>query len=244
MADDQLEPFLTALGNPEGVELITLVPPSERSFQRFLDLGLVALGHTMGVFLSAMDEHNLENLRCTVEESLSVLRELVPAARGEGVEVVGYVSAAFGFRPRGAERDLSVSPQRVTELVRELADLGAKSVTLSDLQGLAGPAETQNLLGEVISASTVPIGYHPHNLTPEAGLANVEAAASVGVRLFDASLGAVGGCVTGAPGNAPTEGVAAVLAGLGLETGLEVHRLDSLASEIESKVYGPVAGLS
>lgn len=246
MDDGQLRPFLEALGRPDQTELITLVPPTKASFRRFLDLGLGSdgLGHTMGVFLSAMDEHNLANLRCTVGESLAQLRVIVPLARRQGVPVVGYVSAAFGFVPRAGAAPVRVPHQRIAELVGELADLDVSSVTLSDLQGVADPAETEAILGEVIAGSRpspLPIGYHPHHLDPSAALDNVEAAARAGVRLFDASLGAVGGCVTGAPGNAPTEGVAARLESLGFTTGLDPKALVEFARQVDQRIYRPVS---
>ncbi len=241
MADEQLRPFLSRLGRPDGVELITLVPPNRRSFQRFFDLGLGPgeLGHTLGTFFSALDEHNLANLRTTRSESLAQLSQLVPEARSAGVTVVGYVSAAFGFRPEGSDRPIRVAADQVAGLIDRLAALGAASVTLSDLQGLAGPAETEELLSQVIAGprpASVPIGYHAHHLSPEAALSNVEAAVRAGARIIDASLGAVGGCVTGAPGNAPTEGVTARVPGLVPEP----ERLAALASEVGRRVFNPV----
>jgi hydroxymethylglutaryl-CoA lyase len=246
MADDQVGPFLADLGRPEGVELVTLVPPSPSCYRRFIDLGLgpQELGHTMGVFLSAMDEHNVANLRSTVAESLSAIRSIVPRAIRSGTRVIGTASAAFGFLPHGSARPVKVTPRRVRELALALVELGASSVTLSDLQGLASPEETEDMLGEVVSGSEpspVPIGYHPHHRSVDAALANVEAAARAGVALFDGSLGAVGGCVTGAPGNAPTEGIVERLEHIGISTGLEWTKLASLAAVFGREVYGPLS---
>jgi len=248
MAAERLRPFLDALGSPAGIELITLVP-SSRGYRRFTELGLGpdGLAHTMGVFLSAMDAHNLANLRCTVDESLEALSTFVSEARREGVQVVGYVSAAFGFLPGRSAEVVGADLERVAELIARLADLGASTVTLSDLQGLAGPTETEDRLGELINgrlASPVPLGYHPHHVDPDRALENVRAAAAAGVRLFDASLGAVGGCVTGAPGNAPTEGVVATLESVGLRTGLDAKALVALSRETSRRVFEPVISRS
>lgn len=242
MAVERLRPFVEALGARATTELITLVPGSS-GYARFLELGLGpdGLGHTMGVFVSAMDEHNLANLRCTVEATLADLASFVPAAAARGTRVVAYVSAAFGFLPGPGAPVVRVAPARIAALVRRLVDLGAGSVTLSDLQGLAGPDETAALLGEIVDAAgPTPIGYHPHHLSADAALDNVAAAAGAGVALIDASLGAVGGCVTGAPGNAPTEGVVARLAALGRETGLDPAGVAGLARRAAVEVFEPV----
>jgi hydroxymethylglutaryl-CoA lyase len=243
MAIERVRPLVEALGKPAGVELITLVPGTP-GYGRFVELGLgpEGLGHTMGVFVSAMDEHNLANLRSTVDETLADLAAFVPAAAARGTRVVGYVSAAFGFLPHPGGPVVRVSPERVSALVGRLVDLGVGSVTLSDLQGLAGPDETAALLSEIVAgAGRTPIGYHPHHLSTDAALDNVAAAVGAGVALVDASLGAVGGCVTGAPGNAPTEGVVARLAALGHETGLDPAGVAGLARRVEVEVFRPVA---
>ena len=228
------------LGRPEGVELITLVPPSPRAFARFFDLGLDQLGHSMGVFLSAPDEHNLANLGRRTEETLTTLEGLLPVAADRGVRVVGYVTAAFGYRPTPGSAVIEVPAAEVRRLARQLVQLGAVSVTLSDLQGLAGPDETAALLSELTGDGELTIGYHPHHSSTEAVLANVEAAAAAGVRLFDASLGAVGGCVTGAPGNGPTEGMVRRLESIGLHTGLDPEELDRLAIRAGRVVFDRV----
>lgn len=240
---DALRPFLETLGKSQPTELITLVP-GRGGYQRFLELGLgpEGLDHTMGIFVSAMDEHNLANLRRTVDESLEEMSAYVPEANHCGTSVAGYVSAAFGFRPKPGDAVIEVNTGRVAELIERLVDLGASTVTLSDLQGVAGPSQTEELLQEVISGkrpSPVPIGYHPHHVSAERVLDNVEAAYRAGVGLFDASLGGVGGCVTGAPGNAPTEGVVERLHELGAVTNLDVERITALAREATERVYQP-----
>ncbi len=239
-----LEPFLRGLGRSKTTELITLVP-SEGGYHRFNDLGLgpEGLNHTMGVFISAMDEHNLSNLGCTVDDSLASLSSFIPKAISAGTRVVGYVSAAFGFSESLDTPMIRPSGRRVSELIEGLAELGAQSVTLSDLQGLASESETYELLDEVINGplpSPVPVGYHPHHTSIEAALRNVEAAVKSGVELFDGSLGAVGGCVTGAPGNAPTDGIVETLEGLGISTVLDPKKLRALALRADKLIYRPL----
>jgi hydroxymethylglutaryl-CoA lyase len=213
------------VGRPPGVRLVTLVP-NRRGFETFRRAGLGArgLGHTAGLFLSAVEEHNRANLGRPISETFTEYRALVTALRRADTELVAYVSAAFGFRPRAVDKVLRVPEDALYDHVMRFFDLGAVTVTLSDLQGVAGPARTHDTLAALAERMgpdhAARLGYHPHHPDPEAGLALVDAAYDAGVRRFDASLGATGGCVTGAPGNVPTEGVLAVLEARGARTGI------------------------
>jgi hydroxymethylglutaryl-CoA lyase len=245
MATAHLRPFLESLGHPAGVELITLVPNS-KGYRRFRELGLgpEGLGHQMGLFLSAVNEHNVANLGRTTAESMADLRQFVPAARREGIAVQGYLSAAFGYEPPGAQESLKPTTGELVELIEQFGELGVASVTLSDLQGLATTTETAATLNELLHGAhpaPLPLGYHPHHRSPARALDNLVAAAEVGICHFDASLGAVGGCVTGAPGNAPTEGTVARLRQAGWPLPLDAERLDDLARQVNERVYRPVA---
>ena len=55
-------------------------------------------------------------------------------------------------------------------------------------------------------------------------MANIDASLSLGVRVFDAAVGGLGGCpyAPGASGNVATEAVAKHLAALGYQTGLDL----------------------
>jgi hydroxymethylglutaryl-CoA lyase len=56
----------------------------------------------------------------------------------------------------------------------------------------------------------------------------------MGLRRFDSSIGALGGCpfLPGATGNIATERVVEILDSLGFETGVELTRLASIRTEI------------
>jgi len=223
MARDQLEALLQHMGTMDGVEIVTLVP-NLRGYDAFLDLGLGPGGydHTVGVFHSAMDEHNVANLGRTVDETLAELREIARRCASDGVRWSSYVSAAFGYRDRG--RVIAVDDDVLDAQVRNLFDLGTVQVTLSDLQGVADEDETartwDRLLGLDGGAYAGRLGYHPHHTDPERAVDLIEVACEVGVRSFDTSLHATGGCVTGAPGNAPTGRVLERLDSLGLDSGV------------------------
>lgn len=226
MSEVLIREVTEGVGRPAGVRLVTLVP-NRRGFETFrrLGLGRHGLGHSAGLFLSAVQEHNRANLGRTIAETFAEYDALVAELRRADTELIAYVSAAFGYRPRPIDKVLRVSDDALYDYVMRFFDLGAQTVTLSDLQGVAGTARTQDTLAALLERldpdHIARIGYHPHHLDPEAGLALVAVAYDVGVRRFDASLGATGGCVTGAPGNVRTEDVLALLEERGARTGID-----------------------
>ena len=54
---------------------------------------------------------------------------------------------------------------------------------------------------------------------------------------FDTSLGGTGGCVTGAPGNQPTEALVWVFEEKGIKTGLKPEEVSALADFVEKELY-------
>ncbi len=260
---DRFGRWLRDSGHHPAVEIVTLVP-NPRGLDSFFELGLGSAkpgltghgsaerafaergaaghGHTVGVFHSAVEAHNRQNLGRDVTGSLDWIREVARRAAEAGVPLVGYVSAAFGFRPRPDAEVIDASLDAVTRYVQQLRGWGARTVTLSDLQGLRTPAETRDRLGELIArlGDDAPtwLGYHPHHVDPTAAVALAEAAWEAGIRLLDGSVGAVGGCVTGAPGNAPTEGLLQMLRRRGTDPGVEPAALARVSRELDAVARG------
>jgi len=234
MSEALIREVTRGVGRPEGVRLVTLVP-NHRGLETFerLGLGRGGLEHSAGLFLSAVEEHNRANLGRSIAETFAEHRALAADLRRIDTEVIAYVSAAFGYRPRPIDKVLRVGDDALYDHVMRLFDLGAETVTLSDLQGVAGPARTEDTLAALLDRldadHVARLGYHPHHADPEAGLALVGVAYDVGIRRFDASLGATGGCVTGAPGNVPTEGVVSLLEERGARTGIDQRALSDAA---------------
>ncbi len=61
-----------------------------------------------------------------------------------------------------------------------------------------------------------------------------------GDRRFDSSLGGTGGCVTGAPGNQPTEDLVHFFHERGVMTGLDQEKILSLAHTIRQELYSKI----
>jgi isopropylmalate/homocitrate/citramalate synthase len=232
MALEQLAALVRAMGRLGGVEVVTLVP-NLRGYDSFrqLDLGNGGLQHTVGLFHSAVEQHNIANLGVSIDETVTGMREVARRALADGSPVAAYVSAAFGYREGG--QIFRVSHRELADHVRRCFDMGARLVTLSDLQGLADEQETRRSWERILDldggAFASRLGYHAHHVDPQRALDLVEAAFRAGVRCFDSSLLETGGCVTGAPANAPTEGVLQRLHLLHGQTGVDSQAVAALA---------------
>ncbi len=95
-------------------------------------------------------------------------------------------------------------------------------ISLGDTIGVGTPTQTLRLLEDV--ARYVPVAQlagHFHDTYGQA-LANIYAALTFGVRVFDASVSGLGGCPYALElGNVATEDLLYMLNGMGLETGVD-----------------------
>jgi len=233
------------LGRVDGVHVITLVPnlAGYRTFRR-LGLGSDGYHHTLGIFFSAVEAHNQINLGRSIKETLSEYRRILKDAALREIRVVAYVSAAFGYREPAKGSIIRTDPVEISQHIDLWFDLGARTVTLSDLQGVASPDETKRIWSEILELrkgrDLDKLGYHPHHVSGDAALANSRAAFDLGLRRFDASLGGTGGCVTGAPGNQPTEGLVRLFHEAGVKTGIHEEGVFELAQRVRLDLYSRI----
>ena len=242
MSEELVRPIAERIGRAETCDIITLVP-NKAGYKNFLGLGLGPDGcnHSLGIFFSAVEAHNLLNLGKPIQETLKEYRVIAKDAVSRTVRLVAYVSAAFGFREPQAGDLIRVEAEDIAFYLDLLFDLGASVVTLSDLQGVADQEYTQMLLEDILNLrkgkDLEKIAYHPHHVSGPKAIANTRAAYEMGVRRFDASLGGTGGCVTGAPGNQPTEALIRFFEEKGIKTGLKSEEVSALAGLVEKELY-------
>ncbi|NOZ86620.1 MAG: hypothetical protein GXP49_10190 [Deltaproteobacteria bacterium] len=238
MHGDRLRGVAYMIGRQPGAEIVTLVP-NTRGMQLFLSLKLHELGHHAGFFLSAVQEHNLANLGMTIKQTKQEYIKAADMAKKHDVRFCAYISAAFGYKPAGGQKIIEAGFESLMELITYFLELGAKTVTLSDLQGVAMPGKTFDLFTglarELGNHIFMRLGYHGHHADPETGLANAEEALDAGIRILDGSLAGAGGCVTGAPGNLPTEDLVEIAEKHGFETGIDIEKVKVLAQRFYSR---------
>jgi hydroxymethylglutaryl-CoA lyase len=183
------------------------------------------------VFASASDTHNQKNVRRSVTESLSRLKEIGEIARDGGVPLSGAVATAFGCPFEG-----DVAPAAVLRVIEGYAAMGADAVSLGDTTGMATPPIVEAVVGAIRAHfPDLPIALHFHN-TRGIGLVNVTTGLALGIDRFESSIGGLGGCpfAAGATGNIATEDLVYLLNELGVRTGIDLPALIETAKEVEA----------
>jgi len=245
MNEDALRKISKDLGRVDGVNIITLVP-NLAGYKTFRSLGLGPDGynHTMGIFFSAVEAHNLANLGRPLKETVEEYRTIIRDASLRHIRVIAYISAAFGYMDPKTGMIVRADLDEVNRNMDLFFDLGARTMTLSDLQGVADEGETAEILETILELrkgrDRDRIGYHPHHVSGDQALANSKAVFDLGIRRFDASLGGTGGCITGAPGNQPTEKLVQLFGKSGVKTGLDEHVVFALAEKVQRELYSKI----
>ncbi len=230
MAD--AEQVLNFLDPPDDVEIIGIVV-NQKGAERAIATEAVS---TMGFPYSISPEFLHRNQNQSPEESLDALDAVGQAAFQAGLNVVVYISMAFG-NPYG-------DPWNQDEVVSAcdlLIDSGMTQISLADTVGLATPQQISDVVGAVLGSvdDNIEVGIHLH-ARPEDAAAKVAAAWNAGCRRFDMAIGGFGGCPFAQDalvGNIATELAVAELRRLGAELD-PLRPLDGLAAaatEIERK---------
>ena len=189
--------MLNGIRKEPGVVYSALVP-NLKGCQRALETPV----DEIALFVSASEAHNQKNVGMSSAESLAGFQEIARLALAAGRSLRGYVVTAFGCPYEGA-----IPEERVLALARAYADMGVAEVSLGDTTGMANPVMVRQRMGRLAGAlKGVRLAAHFHN-SRGLGLANAYAAWEAGVRIFDSSVGGLGGCPTavGAMGNVATE---------------------------------------
>ena len=219
MADS--EEVLKQLDPPDDVEIIGIVV-NERGAQRALKTQAVS---TLGFPYSISETFLRKNQNQSPEQSLEELEKIQNKADEARLDVVVYISMAFG-NPYG---DLW-NPDEVIEAISLMEVDNLRMISLADTVGMATPQQISELVGAVMAKyDYLEIGVHLHS-RPEQTAEKILAAYDAGCRRFDSVLGGLGGCPFAQDalvGNIPTEKVIETLTQRGAELP-KLKPLDSL----------------
>jgi hydroxymethylglutaryl-CoA lyase len=232
MADS--EQVLTYLDPADDVEIIGIVV-NVKGAERAIATGAV---QTLGFPYSISSQFLARNQRQTPEESLDVLEAIGALAYKSRLDMVAYVSMAFG-NPYGDQWSI----EEVEGACDLLADLGVQQISLADTVGLATPQQIGEILAHVVPLfHGIEIGVHLH-ANPQDAPERVRAAYDAGCRRFDAAIGGLGGCPFAQDalvGNIPTETLLAELKALGAQVP-KLRLLDEVirANAEIARTFGP-----
>ena len=210
---------------------------NERGYERLVASGLRAVC----VVVVVSDALSRANSRRSAEEGLQASKELVARARRDGLFVRVDIAPAWVCPYEGP-----TDPERVIAFADQLWEQGVDELALADTIGQAHPFEVAKLferLGARYDMARLVGHFHD---TQGLGLANVTAALTAGVRIFDASLGGLGGCpfAPGAAGNLATEDLVLLADKAGFSTGIDLAALWDVVDETSEVVGRPLGGRS
>src|SRR5271163_2407462 len=170
---------------PPDVEIIGIVV-NEKGANRAIETGAV---QTLGFPYSISPEFLKRNQRQTPEECLDTLEAIGQEAFKAGLDLVAYVSMAFG-NPYGDAYDV----EEVISACDLLSDMGITQISLADTVGMATPKQIEKLAKIVLVAyDGIEIGVHLH-AAPNEIAPKVAAAYRAGIRRMDMAIGGLGGC--------------------------------------------------
>jgi len=212
---------------PSDLEIIGIVV-NEKGAERAIATGAV---QTLGFPYSISPEFLKRNQRQTPEEALDTLEAIGQLGFKAGIDLVAYVSMAFG-NPYGDPYDT----EEVIAACDLLADMGITQISLADTVGLATAKQIKDLSSDVLAVHDgIEIGLHLH-AAPNDVASKVAAAYSAGIRRLDMAIGGLGGCPFAQDamvGNLATELAIAELKRLGANLP-ELAPLDGILSASEA----------
>ena len=157
----------------------------------------------LGFPFSISETFQQRNTNSSMAESLDRIAEIQDLCIRNKKKLIVYLSMAFG-NPYGDEWNIEV----VITWTKKLAQMGIKTIALSDTIGVSNPANISYLFSHLIPEFPgVEIGAHLHT-TPETWKEKVHAAYTNGCRRFDSAIKGFGGCPMATDkltGNMPTE---------------------------------------
>lgn len=165
--------------------IFSYLVPNLKGLERAKDIG----AKEVAVFLALAESFSHANIQQGVDESFIKIAPTIAAARAQGIRVRGYLSNLFGYS------DYSFTPSDVVQRTQQLLQMGCFEISLGDTTGI-GTAEMTRLVMEALIAAQVPldkVAMHFHDTFGNA-IANVAVAYAMGIRVFDASTGGLGGC--------------------------------------------------
>ncbi|NVP56388.1 hydroxymethylglutaryl-CoA lyase [Mycoplana rhizolycopersici] len=190
----------------------------------------------VAIFVSASEGFSRANINCSIAESLERLKPVAEQALADGIALRGYVSCVVA-----CPYDGPTPPGAVADVAQRLLALGCHEVSLGDTIGSGRPLEIAAMLSAVLAvAPPGQLAGHYHDTSGRA-LDNIRVSLDMGLRVFDASAGGLGGCpyAPGAKGNVDTRAVAALLEDLGYSTGLDLLQLSEAADFARALVAAP-----
>ncbi|MDP9161523.1 MAG: hydroxymethylglutaryl-CoA lyase [Acidobacteriota bacterium] len=201
-----------------------------------------------GIALCPTEKFLKLNQNRTLAENIDAQLDRIQVFKRHGIAIErAGITAAFGCNYEG-----DMPNQAVVDLIDKLLQLAGengstiKTLRLSDTMAWANPLSIKRLVGAVREQyPSLRVALHLHD-TRGMAIANAFAGLEMGVDLFDAAVGGLGGCPfanhKGAAGNVCTEDLVFMCQEMGIETGVDLERLIEVGQLAEVIVGHPLPG--
>lgn len=226
--------FYSHIKQYDDMNLVALIP-NLKGLEIAKENGVKSVNYV----ISASVTHNLQNVRQTTEESLNNFKILSQFASAHNITLNVTVGTSFGCPFEG-----TVSEKRIMNILDSLLLHNIKRITLADTTGMANPKQVYNLTKAVFDEwRNFEFGCHFHN-TRGMGLSNIIAGLEAGIKIYDASLGGIGGCpfAPGATGNVCTEDVVHMLEEMGVKTTIDLDKLIDASNKMKEMLGHDLPG--
>jgi hydroxymethylglutaryl-CoA lyase len=179
----------------------------------------------IGFPLSVSETFQQRNTHKSISESLISVEKINNLVTSSNKELVVYLSMAFG-NPYGDRWDV----ETVVKLAEKVADLGVRTIALSDTIGVSEKESIKYLFSSLIPEfPDVEFGAHLHSRI-ETWREKVMASYSAGCRRFDSAIKGLGGCPYAKDelvGNLPTEKLLSYMTEKRVETNINPLMFES-----------------
>lgn len=203
------------------------------------DYAIAAGARAIATAVFTSETMNLRNSNITLHQAMELCRVVAQRAHADGVWVRVYLGTAWVCPYEGP-----IPAGKTIDLAEEIWAMGVDEIAIADTIGHAQPLEVGFLMKELITRfGRKKLAVHLHD-TQALGLVNAAAAIHAGVRIFDASVGGLGGCpfAPGAAGNLATEDLVFMAERMGFETGVDLARLWNVVQAAKGMVDRPIGG--
>lgn len=161
----------------------------------------------LGFPFSISETFQLRNTNKTIAASLAQVEEIQALCEKNRKELVIYISMGFG-NPYGDPYSAEVA----INWVRQLTQLGIRTVAMADTVGVAKPETIQYIYSKLVPEfKDINIGAHFHS-TPDTWEQKIQAAYDNGCLRYDSAINGIGGCPMAEDelvGNIATENIVA-----------------------------------
>ena len=203
--------------------------PNQKGFERAVQCGL----KEVSFFVSCTESFSQKNINMSIQDSLKDLNLICRKARNLKIKVRVYLSVAFACPYEG-----NLHPAKVVKLADRIMQEGVFELSVSDTIGVAVYTDVLRLMNSLqkkIPAKKIALHFHD---TRGMASVNVLAGLETGVRVFDSSIGGLGGCpyAPGASGNVATEDLVYMLEKMKFQTGIQLPDLIKITHRLEKKL--------